>query len=255
MVSATIEGFSVRESSDRNFFLLILAAIWAGVLAGFIPDSINHFREHHVAYAPIVHVHAVTYVAWLALLTIQMSLIRSGRADLHRRLGPIALVMVPWMAIIGPWTSLTMGHLQLGTADGNPPFLILPVLTAASFAVVTFAGLAMRANSPVHKRLMLIGAIILSVAGFSRWLGPELGPMMAATFGKGWVSFFIPHFVCGDLLLAAILIHDLTSRGRILPPVGLAAAFAVATQAVITAVYLTPAWTPISIGILRSWNG
>ncbi len=250
MTSTTMPMFTPRTASDRNFFLLVLAAIWGGVFAGFIPDSLDHFTGKHVAYAPIVHVHAVSYVAWLALLTTQMTLIRAGNVAMHKRLGLLGLVMIPWMMIIGPWAFLVMGNLELGTPDGDAPFLILPVLSVLTFAAVSFTGLAFRANAVVHKRLMLIGTIVLSDAGFGRWIGPYLGPFLGKLFGRGFIAFHVPHFIGADTLMAVILIHDLATRRRLHPVVAGAVLFVVAMQVTTTLVYLLPAWTPVATHIL-----
>jgi hypothetical protein len=123
--------FAPHAETDRNFFLLFLASIWGGIAAGFIPDMFEHVLGKHVPYSPIVHVHALVYVGWLALLTAQMGLVRGGRADLHRRLGMAALVMIPAMVVLGPLTYVVMGRLEFGTPDGDPPFLILPVVLGA----------------------------------------------------------------------------------------------------------------------------
>ena len=250
MAQLTVGRFAPHEASDRNFFLIILAAIWGGVIAGFVPDSLGHLTGQHVAYAPIVHVHAVSYVAWLALLTTQMSLIRSDRVALHMRLGVLALVMIPWMTIIGPWTFLVMGNLEYGTPDGDAPFLILPVLSVVTFAIIAGAGLALRANAAAHKRLMLIATIVLSDAGFSRWIGPYLGPFMGKVFGRGFMSFFVPHFIGACVLMGAILVHDLVSRRRLQPAVVAAVALAVGLQVATTVIYHLPAWTPIAVRLL-----
>jgi hypothetical protein len=250
MATTAMYTFSSREASDRNFFLLILAAIWGGIIAGFIPDSLDHFTGRHVAYAWIVHVHAVSYVAWLALLTAQMSLIRSDRVALHKRLGVVGLVMIPWMAIVGPWAFLVMGHLEFGTPDGDAPFLILPVLSVVSFAIIASTGLAMRANAAVHKRLMLIGTIVLSDAGFSRWIGPWLGPFMAKMFGPGFFSFYVPHFVGAAILMLSILVYDLVTRRRLHPAALSAVILAVGIQVATTFIYDLPAWKPVATRIL-----
>ena len=250
MVSATFDTFSAREASDRNFFLLILAAIWAGVIAGFIPDTLDHVTGKHVAFAPIVHVHAVSYLAWLALLTTQMSLIRSGRVALHRRLGPVALVMIPWMVVVGAWAALVMGHREFGTPDGDAAFIILPFANVIAFACVTAGGLAFRADAPTHKRLMLIGTIALSNAGFARWIGPWLGPFLAKLYGRGFATFHLPHFICGDVLLAAIVVHDLATRRRVQPVVGAAVMFVISIEVLTTLIYFAPAWTPIATKLI-----
>jgi hypothetical protein len=250
MAELTAGRFAPHEPSDRNFFLVILAAIWGGIIAGFVPDSLDHFTGQHVTYAAIVHVHAVSYVAWLALLTTQMSLIRSDRVALHMRLGVLALVMIPWMTVVGPWAFLVMGNLEYGTPDGDAPFLILPVLSVVSFAIIASTGLALRANAAAHKRLMLIATIVLSDAGFSRWIGPYLGPFVAKVFGRGFLSFYLPHFIGALLLMGAILVYDLVSRRRLHPAVVSAVVLAVGIQVATTVIYSLPAWTPIATHIL-----
>jgi FtsH-binding integral membrane protein len=246
MAEVLSHRFVPRTPSDRDFFLLILVAIWGGVAAGFIPDSLEHFNGHHVAYAPIVHVHAVSYVAWLGLLTTQMSLIRADRSDLHRRLGLVSLFMIPWMAIIGPWTGLVMQRAEFGTPDGNPPFMILQVLSMLCFVVLSGAALAKRRDAAFHKRLMLMGTIVLADAGFGRWIGPYLGPFIAMNFGGGPLAFHVPHFIGSDLLILAILGYDLVTRRRVKPLVLGAAVFVLITQLATTAIYGLPAWQALA---------
>jgi hypothetical protein len=143
-----------------------------------------------------------------------------------------------------------MGNLEFGTPDGNAPFLILPVLSVVTFAVVASTGLGLRADAAAHKRLMLIGTIVLSDAGFSRWIGPWLGPFLHKMYGPGFMTFFIPHFICGSALMVAILGYDLATRRRLHPVVLSAVVFAEALHVVTTVVYRLPAWTPIATHIL-----
>ncbi len=252
MVSATFEGFSPREASDRNFFLLVLAAIWAGVIAGFLPDTFNHITGKHAPWAAIVHVHAATYLGWLALLTVQMSLVRSGRTALHRRLGVVAVFWIPWMVIVGLWAFKVMGKRELGTPDGDAAFLILPSLGVVAFATVAGLGLAFRRDPSVHKRLMLLATAYLADAGFARWIAPGLTPLLIKVAGHGFASFFVPSFIGSDLIMAAVLLHDVASRGRVHPVVAGAVVFLLGVQVAIAEIYLLPAWAPIATRILQA---
>jgi len=217
MSSATIDYIGLSRSSDRSFFLLVLAAIWGGVLAGFVPDSLEHLAGKHVAFAPIVHLHAVVFVGWMVLLTTQFSLIRAGRPDLPKRLGLFGAAMIPVMLVLGPATSFVMSRREFGTPDGDPAFLILPTLSAICFAAVSATGLAYRRDAAIHKRLMLLGAVVLSDAGFARWLGPQLGPLLGRTFGHGFIAFFVPGFIGSILIMAAMLGYDIATRRRPYP--------------------------------------
>jgi hypothetical protein len=251
MSSAAIEYRRPSGLSDRTFFLLVLAAIWGGVLAGFVPDSLSHLAGKHVPFAPIVHVHAIVYVGWMVLLTTQLSLIRSGRVALHKRLGLLGAAMIPIMLVLGPVTSFIMTQRELGTPDSDPAFLILPWLSATSFAAISLTGLAYRGNAAIHKRLMLLGTVVLSDAGFGRWLGPQLGPLLGHMFGPGFIAFFVPDFIGSILIMMAMLGNDIAVRRRPYPVVLGAIGFAIATQVVITFVYIDPAWTPIAEHLLR----
>jgi hypothetical protein len=250
MSSVAIDYARPVRLGERTFFLLVLAALWGGILAGFVPDSLSHIAGKHVPFAPIVHLHALVYVGWMALLTTQFSLVRSGRVDLHRRLGVSAVVMVPVMLVLGPATSYIMAQREFGTPDADTAFLILPWLAAISFAVIAFTGLANRGNAAIHKRLMLLSTIVLSDAGFARWLAPQLAPLMARTFGPGFIAFHVPEFIGSNLLMAAILGYDVATRGRPYPLVLGATAFAVLLQVITTLVYINPAWTPIATHLI-----
>jgi len=250
MSSATIDYIGLSRSSDRSFFLLVLAAIWGGVLAGFVPDSLEHLAGKHVAFAPIVHLHAVVFVGWMVLLTTQFSLIRAGRPDLPKRLGLFGAAMIPIMLVLGPATSFVMSRREFGTPDGDPAFLILPTLSAICFAAVSATGLAYRRDAAIHKRLMLLGAVVLSDAGFARWLGPQLGPLLGRTFGHGFVAFFVPGFIGSILIMAAMLGYDIATRRRPYPLVLGGVGFVLLTQVTITLIYINPAWTPIATHIL-----
>jgi len=251
MTSATIDYPGLSRPTDRSFFLLILAAIWSGVLAGFVPDSLEHLAGKHVAFAPIVHLHAVVFVGWMALLTTQFTFVRIGRIDLHRRLGVVAVGMIPVMLVLGPATSFIMAKREFGTPDGDPAFLILPWLSIIVFATISFAGLAFRRNAAVHKRLMLLGTVMISDAGFGRWLGPQLGPLLGHAFGPGFVAFFVPSFIGSILIAGAMLGYDLATRRRPYPVVLGAMGFMVAVQVIIAAIYVSPAWIAFATQLVR----
>jgi hypothetical protein len=54
---------------------LFTAPVWVGVLSGFGTDSFKHLREYGLDYPLIVHLHAVAFVGWLVLFTVQVALI------------------------------------------------------------------------------------------------------------------------------------------------------------------------------------
>ena len=238
--------FSSYHPADRNFVLIVLAAIWAGVLAGFVPDIFEHFTGKHVQYAPIVHFHAAVFLGWLVLLTTQMTLIRSGRVHLHRKLGLLGLAMIPVMLVLGPATALVMDHLEFGTPDGDAAFLIVPVTGVATFAPIALAGLVFRRSPAVHKRLMLLATVFLADAGFARWLA---GPISKVT-GHGVWPFFVQSFFGSILIMTGMVAYDLFTRRKLHPAFAIAVVFGLAAEVMQAVVYNLPAWKPIATHLI-----
>lgn len=231
---------------DRNLFLIILAVIWFGILAGFIPDVLAHMAGGHVPFAPIVHVHAAFYLGWLVLLTAQMSLVRSRRVGLHRRLGLLAVVMIPAMAILGPWTGIVMGRREFGTPDGDPQLLSVIFLDALNFTVIASSGLILRADAVAHRRLMMLATIFITGAGFGRWLGAPVAKLM----GGGPVAFYLENYAAVLILVVGMVLYDLRTRGRLHPLVAAAMAFGLTDNWLACFLHELPAWKAISDHLL-----
>jgi len=93
----------------------------------------------------------------------------------------------------------------------TPPGLLFPLAELVNFGVLVAAGFWYRRRSDIHKRLMLLAAIVLTgepilhlVGHLSRWpalRGAGVGISVPLTF----------------LLLFSSAIHDRISRGRIHP--------------------------------------
>jgi len=120
--------FPKDVASDRIFYPLFVAAIWCGVLGGFGPELAQHLRGGEAPYPLIVHLHAAAFTGWLLLLSAQVLFIRTGRWQLHRRLGTAAIGLAAVMLFLGPAVSLAIQRTQLGLAHpspifGNPAFL------------------------------------------------------------------------------------------------------------------------------------
>jgi hypothetical protein len=231
---------------DRNFFLIILAVIWFGILAGFVPDVLYHLAGGHVAYAAVVHVHAAFYLGWLVLLTTQISLIRSRRVDIHRRLGLLGVFMIPAMVVLGPWTGLVMGRREFGTPDGDPELLSTIFLDALNFAVIATGGMLMRGNALVHRRLILLATLFISGAGFARWLGGPVSKLM----GAGAFPYYVESYLPIGILASVLAIYDLRTRGWVHPLVAGAILFGLTNNWIASVVHELPGWKPIAAHLL-----
>src|SRR4051812_49045556 len=98
LVATSRRRFIAYHKWDRNFFLAFLLLCWFGVLMGFTPAVLQRYRGHADYPAPLIlQIHAMAFCAWMALLTAQIALVRSGRQQLHMTLGLVGFALIPLM--------------------------------------------------------------------------------------------------------------------------------------------------------------
>ena len=134
------------------------------VLSGFGTDTFNHLSKYGLDYPLIVHFHAVAFVGYLALFTVQVALIRTARADIHRRLGIAGAALAAIMVVLGPATALVVdagrfknhGHPMRNTARtaltvvaGILISFSVSALTPFDYQVVELSGVPYF-NKPIH---------------------------------------------------------------------------------------------------------
>ena len=239
--------FAPQHRADRDFFLLLVALTWLGVISGFGLDMIDHVRHSTRAYPFIVHVHALIFVSWLVLLTTQVLLIRNRRPDIHRRLGMVAAWMIPVMVVVALATAWTVQR-QVALLPGNhrPEFISINITDMLGFAGLAGAALLLRRDSSAHKRLMLLSTLYLSTAGFARLWLLTLGHAGTDTF---W-GFFIVYNIGGNIVIALLGVYDLVTRGRLHPAYVLGTGWMLANELAATWLFFSPGWKAISIRLL-----
>ena len=164
---------------------MFTAFVWVAVLSGFGTDTFNHLSKYGLDYPLIVHFHAVAFVGYLALFTVQVALIRMARADIHRRLGLAGAALAAIMVVLGPATALVVDAGRFSATGRTPEFLAVQLTDILAFTGFTAAGLLLRARPAAHKRLMLLGLIYISDAGFARLLnGAVAAPLALGEWGE-----------------------------------------------------------------------
>lgn len=230
--------FAPHHKWDRNALALLLALVWLGVLMGFGGNAVKHGFN----YPFIVHLHAAAFVGWMLLFTTQALLIRNGRQALHKKLGLFGAGLAIVMVVLGPVTGIVTQTLGFGDPRSDPPFLSVSFLSIVVFAGLVAAALALRRDSAAHKRLMLLGIIDLSGAGFARWLG---GPIMH-WIGPGPLGFWALVFLVPTVLLLSIGVYDLVTRRRLLPAYVLGSLFSISLQVASAWLYFSPTWRTLT---------
>jgi hypothetical protein len=133
---------------------LFTVLVWVAVLSGFGTDTFNHLSKYGLDYPLIVHFHAVACVGYLALFTVQVALIRTARADIHRRLGLAGAALAAIMVVLGPATALVVDAGRFTATGRTPEFLAVQLTDILAFTGFTAAGLLLRARPAAHKRLI-----------------------------------------------------------------------------------------------------
>ncbi|THD52152.1 hypothetical protein [Phenylobacterium sp.] len=239
--------FAPFHRSDRSFFLVITLLMWGGIVTGFGSDVIHHISAHEPAFPLIVHFHAAAFVGWMVLFTAQMALIRTGRQELHRKVGVGAIGLAAVMVVLGPATAITMDSLKFAADHQPPAFLAVQFSDIAAFVVLLTAGLVWRRSPAAHKRLVLLATLYITDAGFARALG---GPVHAA-LGDGYWATWLGLYTGNDLLILGFGGYDLATRGRLHPAYVAGSAFILAVQ--FTAAWLltmSPAWAQFSLHLI-----
>lgn len=242
---------SARVTAERRFFAFMALAALLVVCGGFASSYFLWPVSHATRYPTgrpipaslpgIVHVHAATFTAWIALLVVQAGLVTANRVPTHRRLGMASAGLVPMMLVTGLLTAVQ------GARDGWNPggpyrdalsFMFVGVADLAVFAFTTAAGLYWRVRPELHRRLMIFGTV-----GGLMWPAITRMPIVA---GRPPLMFTVL-----ALLVLAPAVRDLLTRSRH-RWLSLAVALAIlSTFPLRVAVANTDAWRAVAAWAIR----
>jgi len=215
-----------RPLAERRFYSWYVIGLAALVLAGFSSSfylpGIVVFPGPKPTLTPLLYVHGIVFTAWMLLFVAQTQLITAGRRKLHMSLGVsgfgLAIVMLGLMF----WIS----GAQIARGS-HPPFVTslawsaLPYFVIPQFALFLGLGWKYRLQGQVHKRFMLLAALMMMEPALGRlplMPGGVLGTAISAalawltivplmvwdrrTLGKlHWVTLLGAGVIGGALLL------------------------------------------------------
>ena len=235
-MATMVERARAPLSSERRFYLGMAIAILAIMFAGFAPSfylrGVVAPYTPYLPMSPLVLLHGLLFTTWLILFMTQVSLVSARRPDIHRKLGIAAFAMLPAMVIVGFLAALGGVARHSGPPELSPlTWLAVPMLDIPVFTGLIGAALYNRRNAQVHKRLMLCALISLTPPGTGRL------PVL-----QTYLPF--PAVVIGSqmLLLAALAIWDLKSRGRVHPVTMIATLVIVGSWVLRLAIWQSEPW-------------
>lgn len=191
-----------------SFFFWMTVVMSAFTFAGF---GITYWRPMTTGamapLPPIVHMHGFLFSGWMILLMVQSLLVNIKKVKLHRSLGTfgIAVATLVWLFA----TMLTILPSDPTGQSASEQYFTLEYLSVS--AVVWFAVLFCLAirnvRSPENHRRYILFAII-----------PLLPPGINRLYMALLDQFTLPliwTYLTMDAMVAAILIHDWRTNGRL----------------------------------------
>jgi hypothetical protein len=223
---------SVGRTREHLFFTVMSGIIALIVFIGFAGTYYlaGVFHAKPLA-APIVRVHGAVFTSWIALLIVQTSLVGTGYGRAHRRLGLVSLGLAPLVVVLGALVAIEMVKRFAAVPGVDSPLIFAVALSEITgFAVPVFFALRLRRRPASHKRLIMIGTIAMTTAGFGRWPIPFL------------LHKPLPAMLCAFTLLASMMVFDVVSTRRLQPVTAWGSAWVVCIELGGFAAGHTAAW-------------
>lgn len=256
MVSVTavplrrVDPWDPRE--DRKIYLVWVALMWAGLIAGFGLNIAYHFLKEIPRPAWVIYVHGAVFTGWMFILTTQVFLIQSKRFTLHQKIGKLALWWAGLMLLLGPAAFLTKDAQLLAHPHANQsfiPFMAVNISDIGGFGLFTAAGYFLRRDPASHKRMMMLAMVAMADPGFSRITHALLNPY-PADFLPNLIATFYGNF----LLIGLMAGWDWWRRGTLNRPFAIGAVLLVASEVGAVALQYSLAWKQIATAITRAWG-
>ena len=147
----------------------------------------------------LAHLHAVSMLAWIAMLIAQPMLIRGRQRAWHRRIGKASYLVVPLIAV----TALVLAQQRIASAPAaalpmQQTILYLGMSGATILMLVWGLGIRHRRDAALHARYMAGTALTLIDPSLARvmifWV-PSVPPPLYV-----WISFSVIYAILGVLI-------------------------------------------------------
>jgi hypothetical protein len=196
------------------WFLLLIVLVFAGFYT-------TYFTTLFDGHPPIIHIHFLLVMFWIAMLIAQPFLIKFKKLSIHRTLGKISYLLVPLVLVSGflmirlsyyRVISITTEQVAQGLDKSTPSqvlqkaadFQAIALFYSLWFLIFYCLAIINRKRSSVHARYMVATALIL--------LGPTVDRIMFFGFGMeflpGGISAMWVSFILIDIVLLLLLYKD-----------------------------------------------
>ncbi len=193
-----------RQYKNLGYFLLILVAF---VAVGFYKPYFALIPHFDPSITPLVQVHAILLMSFVALLVAQPLLIRYKQRELHKSLGKLTYFLVPSLvaSCVGViFKEYAEALARSASVEAALRSIFSDVVQLLLLVFFYWLAILNRRNVAVHMRYMIAVALIVAPAGIARVLGY-------------W--FEVPRYASGlasnallDAVLIALILFDRRNR-------------------------------------------
>lgn len=132
--------------------------LFALVIAGFWPSYFAKFFDGTADFTFYLHFHATLAMLWVFMLIAQPNLIRQKKFALHKKIGKLSYILVPFIFI----SIILLAHSTLkGPKENVGLELWVPFKDLLIFAVGYGIAIKYRSTMAIHARGMIVAGIVL----------------------------------------------------------------------------------------------
>jgi hypothetical protein len=246
---------AIPRSAGTLFYGGMAAIFFAIALVGFAPTYWVPMIRGTLDVPPLIHVHAVLFYGWMALLLKQTTLAASGRLSRHRELGVAGVALATGMVFIGLALAInSMKRLDAsGFGEAGRAFSIVPVTAVLLFGTLFAAAIVNVKRPEVHKRLMLVATASMLQAAVGRWFVFFLAPPnpTSGLASPPPIAVTILPGLAVDLLIVACMIHDRRTTGRVHPAYWAGGGLVLLVQLARIPISATTGWVNVAQALLK----
>ena len=250
-----------RRTTVSRFYVTMASIFVAIAFSGFFMTYWLQVAQGTFTGNPMVHLHGLLFSLWTLFFLSQALLVQNGRLRNHRTWGLLGISLATAMLFTGLAVAIDGLQARLAAGYGDPAkaFTIVPVSGILLFAGLVTAAIANLKRPEWHKRFMLVATAGILQAALARFfflaatggggpgMRPGIGPPLPIE------RTMVPGFIVLGLIAAA-MIHDHRSHGRVHPAYWWAFGASVLVQLSRPLLAHTQAWYGVADFLVR-FNG
>jgi hypothetical protein len=233
-VAGSLRQATGGRAIEHRFFMGLSLAILASAVLGFTRTyllvPVLGLPDDALPFTPLVHLHAALSFGWCTLFVLQSWLIATGRQARHRQLGIVGVGWYLALVATGPVVALHAAA-RAGATRDELAFVAVSVGNVVAYTLLFGAGLLFRRRPPLHKRLMILGMVVMLSAPFGRLTS---------------LPYQLDHVVGPGLVVAALAAWDWRALGRLHPVTGVGGVSVLAWELVPNLYMNHPGWLAVA---------